>query len=108
MPVVSGLELGESLVSRNKTDDRGAQSSLHLVQSSLLCFHRAGVQAHHPLISGRYSRHKKSCLLECLLGLEGCSPRGLYPVSYGAGLAGAGGSIQQNLAFNSGDRKSVV
>lgn len=106
MLVVSVLELGESLVSRNKTDDPGAQSSLHLVPSSFLCLLRAGVQAHHPLISGRCSRHRKSCLLECLLGLEGCSPRGLYPVSYGAGLAGAGGSIQQNLASDSGLQQS--
>lgn len=36
MPVVSGLEMGQSLVSRNKTDDPGALSSLHLVQSSFL------------------------------------------------------------------------
>lgn len=42
MLVVSGLEMGESLVSRNETDDPGAQSSLHLVQSSFLCFNRAG------------------------------------------------------------------
>lgn len=106
MPVVSGLEMGESLVSRNKTDDPGAQSSLHLVQSSFLCFNRAGIQTHHPLISGRRSRHKKSCLLECLLGLEGCSPRGLYPIAYGAGLAGAVGSIQQSPASNSGLQQS--
>lgn len=66
MPVVSGLEMGESLVSRNETDDPGAQSSLHLVQSSFLRFNRAGIQPTPISQEDAQDTRKAACLNACL------------------------------------------